>query len=50
MEKRSFKERLFNEYIGKTFATLCGMLIIAVTLSIIIFIGQKGIQTFTKGN
>ena len=26
------------------------MLIIAVTLSIIIFIGQKGIQTFTKGN
>lgn len=50
MEKRSFKERLFNEYIGKTFATLCGMLIIAVTLSIIIFIGQKGIQTFTQRN
>lgn len=50
MEKRSFKERLLNEYIGKTFATICGLIIIAVTLSIIIFIGQKGIQTFIKGN
>lgn len=50
MEKRSFKERLLNEYLGRTFATICGLLIIVVTLSIIIFIGQKGIQTFTKGN
>ena len=50
MEKRSFKERLLNEYIGKAFANLCGLLIIVVTVSIIVFIGQKGIQTFIKGN
>lgn len=49
MEKRSFRERLFNDYIGKIFSTACGMLIIALTAAIIIFIGQKGIQTFTKG-
>ena len=49
MEKRSFKERLFNDYMGKSFATACGILIIALTAAIIIFIGQKGIQTFTKG-
>ncbi|MGG7176063.1 phosphate ABC transporter permease subunit PstC [Clostridium paraputrificum] len=50
MEKRSFKERLLNEYIGKAFANLCGLLIIVVTVSIILFIAQKGIQTFVKGN
>lgn len=49
MEKRSFREKLFNDYIGKMFSTACGMLIIALTVAIIIFIGQKGIQTFTKG-
>ena len=49
MEKRSFRERLFNDYIGKIFSTACGLLIIAITAAIIIFIGQKGIQTFTKG-
>lgn len=50
MEKRSFKERLINEYLGKGFATLCGMVIIFITLAIIIFITSKGIQTFVKGN
>jgi len=49
MEKRSFRERLFNEYIGKIFSTTCGILIIAITAAIIVFIAQKGIQTFTKG-
>ena len=49
MEKRSFKERLLNEYLGKTFSSICGILIILITISIIIFIGIKGIQTFTKG-
>ena len=50
MEKRSFKERLLNEYLGKTFASICGLLIIVVTVSIIVFITQKGVQTFVKGN
>jgi len=50
MEKRSFKERLFSEYLGKAFATFCGFLIIVITVSIILFIVQKGSQTFIKGN
>ena len=47
MEKRSFKERLKNEYIGQGFAGICGMLIILITISIIIFIASKGIKIFT---
>lgn len=50
MEKRNFKERLLNEYLGKAFVSICGILIIIVTMAIIIFITQKGVQTFTKGN
>lgn len=48
MEKRSFWKRLRNEYIGKSFAFLCGGLIVVLTLSIIFFIASKGIATFTK--
>lgn len=48
MEKRSFKERLKNEYLGQGFAGLCGILIILITLSIIIFIASKGIKLFTQ--
>lgn len=50
MEKRSFKDKLKNDYLGKIFATVCGLLIIFVTLLIIVFITKKGIATFTKGN
>lgn len=49
MKKRSFKERFLNEYLGKGFSSFCGILIIVITLSIIFFIGSKGIQIFTKG-
>ena len=48
MEKRGLKERLKNEYIGKAFANFCGILIIFITLAIIVFIGSKGIKTFTQ--
>lgn len=48
MKKRSFLERLKNDYAGKAFAYICGLLIIVITLSIIIFIAQKGVQTFIK--
>lgn len=47
MEKRSFKERLKNEYLGQGFAGLCGMLIIVITIAIILFIASKGIKLFT---
>jgi len=36
MEKRSFKERLKNEYLGQGFAGACGILIIVITIAIII--------------
>lgn len=47
MEKRSFKEKLKNEYLGQGFSGLCGVLIIAITIAIIIFIASKGIKLFT---
>ena len=50
MEKRSFKERLRNDYIGKVLVTFCALLIIAITFAIIFFITRKGITTFLKGN
>ena len=46
MEKRSFKERLKNEYLGQGFAALCGILIIVITISIIVFIASKGMRIF----
>ncbi len=48
MEKRSFKERLKNEYLGQGFAGLCGILIIVITISIIVFIASKGLRIFTR--
>ena len=50
MEKRSFKDKFFNEYLGKISVAICGLLIIFVTLLIIVFITKKGIATFIKGN
>lgn len=50
MEKRNLKERIKNEYIGQIFANFCGILIILITLAIIIFIGTKGIKTFTQNH
>jgi phosphate transport system permease protein len=47
MEKRSFKERLKNEYLGQGFAGACGILIIVITIAIIVFIASKGIKIFT---
>lgn len=40
--------KLKNEYLGKGFSTLCGILIVVLTLSIIAFLTTKGIKTFTK--
>lgn len=46
MEKNNFIRKLRTEYIGRTYAYLCGVLIVILTLSIIFFIAQKGLQTF----
>lgn len=47
MKKRSFGERLKNEYLGQGFAGACGILIIVITIAIIVFIASKGIRIFT---
>lgn len=48
------KQRKINyfkdEYIGKAFVTFCGILIVAITLAIIIFICEKGIQSFIQSD
>jgi len=48
MEKKSLVKRIKNEYLGRTFATLCGMLIIVLTLAIIFFVASKGLNIFVK--
>lgn len=48
MGKKSLLKKLKNEYIGRGFVTLCGFLIVILTLSIIFFVASKGIQTFAK--
>ncbi|KRD92408.1 phosphate ABC transporter permease [Bacillus sp. Root239] len=39
-----------SEYIGRTLSTFCGILIVLVTLAIILFICEKGIQSFLQSN
>jgi phosphate transport system permease protein len=48
MNKRSFWQKFKNEYLGMGFSTICGLGIVLLTLSIIFFIGSKGLSTFTK--
>lgn len=50
MKSKKFFTRLKNEYIGRSFSTICGLLIVFLTTAIIIFIASKGISTFTKDN
>jgi len=47
-----FKNRNFflTEYLGRTLVTLCGLLMIGITISIIGFIMSKGIQSFTQSH
>ncbi|ERI89536.1 phosphate ABC transporter, permease protein PstC [Clostridiales bacterium oral taxon 876 str. F0540] len=48
MEKKSLIKRIKNEYLGRTFATICGLFIIVLTLAIIFFVASKGLNIFTK--
>lgn len=50
MEKNNLLRKLRNEYLGKSYATICGLLIVVITLAIIIFVASRGISTFTKDN
>jgi len=48
MNKNSKLNRIRNEYIGRTFSTICGYLIVILTLAIIFFVASKGLTTFIK--
>lgn len=48
MNKNSKLNRIKNEYIGRTFSTICGYLIVILTLVIIFFVASKGLTTFIK--
>jgi phosphate transport system permease protein len=48
MERNNILKRIKNEYLGKSYATICGLLIVAVTLAIILFVASKGLSTFTQ--
>lgn len=49
MNKRSFKDKVVNELIGKTYSYFCAAVVIIITISIIVFLTLKGIRTFTSG-
>ncbi len=48
--KRSLKSKIKNEYLGRTYATICGLFIIVLTISIMYFIISNGIKLFTQNN
>jgi len=48
MSNRNFIKKLKTEYLGRGFSVFCGMLIIALTISIVAFVTYKGLNTFTK--
>ncbi|MBA5850540.1 phosphate ABC transporter permease subunit PstC [Clostridium sp. cel8] len=48
MNKKSLWKNLKNEYIGRLFSMFCGLAIIVLTFTIIIFITSKGLNTFFK--
>ncbi|WP_032122783.1 phosphate ABC transporter permease subunit PstC [Clostridium amazonitimonense] len=50
MMKRSLKSKIKNEYLGRTYATICGLFIIVLTISIMYFIISNGIKLFTQNN
>lgn len=48
MEKKSLVKKIKNEYIGRSYSTICGLLIIFLTLAIIFFVASKGLNIFIK--
>lgn len=47
MKKRSLVQKIKSEYLGKGFAIFCGLLIMILTISIILFVAEQGLHTFT---
>lgn len=48
MEKTNMLKKIRNEYLGRGYSTLCGLLIIGLTLAIIFFVASKGLNLFLK--
>ncbi|BDR64054.1 phosphate ABC transporter permease subunit PstC [Clostridium tetani] len=48
INKINILKKFINEYIGRTFSTLCGIFIVILTFLIICFIFLKGINIFLK--
>lgn len=48
INERNILKKFINEYIGRTFSTLCGIFIVILTFLIICFIFLKGINIFLK--
>lgn len=46
MNNKKLVTKIKNEYFGKTYAFICGILIVILTFSIIFFIFSKGMSTF----
>ena len=46
MNNKKLLIKLKNEYIGRTYAIVCGFLIVILTFSIMFFIFSKGMNTF----
>jgi phosphate transport system permease protein len=47
MSNSRFVQKLKNEYIGRSYAIICGLLIVLLTLSIILYVASMGLRTFT---
>lgn len=48
--KKHIKSKIKNEYLGRTYATICGILIIILTIAIIFFIASNGLKLFTQNH
>ncbi|AWZ48738.1 phosphate ABC transporter permease subunit PstC [Hathewaya limosa] len=46
MENKNFFNKLKNEYLGNIYATFCGVFIVIITFSIILFLASKGVKSF----
>lgn len=47
MSNSKFMKKLKTEYLGRSYALFCGLLIVVLTISIILYVSTMGIRTFT---
>jgi phosphate transport system permease protein len=48
MHNKNLIKRIKTEYLGRSYATLCGIFIIFLTAAIILFVASKGLNIFIK--